>query len=123
MGKLKENRRYVRVINDPYNRGILGREGFYYAHLAKKANGKTLVQWYSKEGINPYRVTMALSDLEPIKPYKWEWYKMKSVDKITKKERKEYYKQFRRDWDGINPVTRKSKIYDGKQKIKGGIIN
>lgn len=32
--------------------------------------------------------------------------KFKSVEKMTKKQKKEYYKKFRNTWD-MNPVTRR----------------
>ena len=31
---------------------------------------------------------------------------MKSVEKMSKKERKAYFAQFRGSWNGVNPVTK-----------------
>ena len=40
---------------------------------------------------------------------------MKEIDKMTKKERKEYYNNFRNTWD-INPTTRKEDRDKWKRK-------
>ena len=49
--------------------------------------------------------------------------KITPVEKMSKKQRREYYGKYRRDWGGISPVTRRSKdpkAYD-RAKFKRGI--
>ena len=40
-----------------------------------------------------------------------------SVEKMTKKQKKEYYKKFRNTWD-INPVTRREQRGYNRRKFK-----
>lgn len=47
---------------------------------------------------------------------------MKEIKKMNKRERKEYYSQFRGTWGAISPVTRKSANKKREHKCKGGII-
>lgn len=44
--------------------------------------------------------------------------KLVSIEKMSKKQRKEYYNSQRGDWNGVNPVTgivKSKKVYDRKK--------
>lgn len=45
---------------------------------------------------------------------------MKDIKKMTKKEKKQYYSQFRGDWNGVKPTSRV--VPDKRKKCKGGCI-
>jgi hypothetical protein len=44
----------------------------------------------------------------------------KSVEKMTKKERKAYFNAFRGSWNGVKPVTKI--VPDKRKKVKGGVV-
>lgn len=44
-----------------------------------------------------------------------------SVEKMSKKQKKEYYKSKRQIWEGLSPITRvvkSKKVYDRKKQSK-----
>jgi len=47
--------------------------------------------------------------------------KMTDMKKMSKKDRKAYFAQFRGSWNGVKPVTKV--IPDKRKKVKGGVIN
>jgi len=42
------------------------------------------------------------------------------LDKLSKRKRKEYYASFRKDWNGINPVTRSTPNLKAYKRKKSG---
>ena len=52
-----------------------------------------------------------------------ELFKMKEIKKMNKRERREYYAQFRGSWGTVNPVTRQTVNKKRERKCKGGIID
>ena len=48
---------------------------------------------------------------------------MKEIKKMNKRERKQYYGQFRGSWGTVNPVTRQTVNKKRERKCKGGIID
>jgi hypothetical protein len=42
------------------------------------------------------------------------------LDKLSKRKRKEYYASFRKDWNGINPVTRSTPNPRAYKRNKSG---
>lgn len=46
---------------------------------------------------------------------------MKDIKKMSKKERKVYFSQFRGSWNGIKPITKI--VPDKRKKVKGGVVD
>ena len=47
--------------------------------------------------------------------------KMSDVKKMSKKDKKAYFAQFRGSWNGVKPVTKI--VPDKRKKVKGGVID
>lgn len=47
--------------------------------------------------------------------------KMSDVKKMSKKDKKAYFAQFRGSWNGVKPVTKI--VPDKRKKVKGGVVD